>query len=68
MYTFDDTSTLKRKARRNPIGQLGLPAQHPPIDRGLLVGVGAESHLGVDTSVSCRGLTGLARQMCRDLY
>lgn len=68
MYTSHNNSRLEDAATRQPAGTLGLPTQHPPIYRGLLAGQGHGNHAGVDASVSCRGLTGLARQMCRDLY
>lgn len=68
MYTSEDIPRLKVDAASNPAAKLGLPTQHPPIYRGLLAGQGSENHVGVEASVSCRGLTGLARQMCRDLY
>ncbi len=68
MYTPENTSRPKGNAARYPAGALGLPIQHSPIYRGPLPGQGHGNHAGVDASVSCRGLTGLARQMCRDLY
>lgn len=68
MHAPENTSRHKDNTTRHPAGTLALPAQHPPIYRGLLAGQGHENHAGVDASVSCRGLTGLARQMCRDLY
>lgn len=70
MYIFESAARPKEhEATSRRASALTPPRQYPPISRMMFADQGHENLLAVQASVpSCRGLTGLARQMCYDLY
>lgn len=69
MYTARYRDQPKEDVRTgHPASMLALPAQRPPVYRGVLARQGYENPFGAEAAQTrCDNLTGLAQQMCYDV-